>query len=1041
MNDRKSENELAEKLWDLVYGLLDAEDEAVLEERIKSEPAVARLYAEVSLRAELVASAAKIDRPPLPLHPAAAAASPAERKGSLVAGRFVASSQWLNLSVSLVAVLLLASLGGIYWPRSAEPTLAHNQLKQRPATTRYVTYSEISGPAQITAGTTNRFRVQTWSDDQTPVSTELSFSVADETTTRFQTPVVTNQQGWAEVEVPGEALRTNGRLIVSSRADAHREQDMKTVVADVTVQPDQLAAHLEIDRPIVKPGETVFFRAVTLGEESLVSQDQVETEFEIFDPQGEPVPGSRRSDTTSHGVAAGEAVLPSNAAEGYYEIVVRSPSDAFPEERLGLLVRNDGVQLLLDSNLDGAKTDAFAYGNVVADAIALRADEKSAAGLPELAKSLQPLAADRRDNSLAKKAANAEQTIPEPGDKFKDNAGGSAKFARAADVKNGVANADNLPGKRELAEAEKQKTSDSSPAKPTAGNNPPAAPASPQIPAPAIAGKAAIRSAAGPQPTGDVWFPDDDNERGNRAGRKELRTADADAKQTTEKTANEKTTSLAAADKPQSAARGVARRRGGESLRDELQSPQPDRLAGDAQLGDTPVPDALAQVESAGIRQEIEQLRRSVRHSKLQLGGGLTNDVSLRKQWVAVEVQELAALADEGGVVKLRIATTTEQGKPSSAVLGVRVVNSDVADVVAHYAPLIVDREDFGTLNQWDFTEQQQTTESTLSAPASSSLEKGGSGLGGGGLGGGGVGSEGGKSAQEMDLVQPAAETPAEPAFDGEAMILLGRSDRPLRDESALQEPAGAATPLNITLESTASPLEKFAPWLMLAGLLGMFAIAGILLAQLPVQAWAWVPAFAAASLCLVVGGWQWNRNTSVTSVAWQTPPPAVVTVERIDQPNEASPTDPIATAGAQPALLAPAKGSGSSLQREKEELKRLTDAKESTTNDSAEPLRKSQVEALEAKPERKAKLAEELDEARAAPSSIPVTVFWRPRIVTDDQGVAEISFPLPTKEGRFRIFVEAHAPGRIGKGELEIVREMPVAPVASEPAAPPSGE
>src|SRR5689334_2619359 len=52
---------LREQMWDLCYGLLSAEEVAALHKQIKSDPAAARLYAEVRLEADLVASAAKIE--------------------------------------------------------------------------------------------------------------------------------------------------------------------------------------------------------------------------------------------------------------------------------------------------------------------------------------------------------------------------------------------------------------------------------------------------------------------------------------------------------------------------------------------------------------------------------------------------------------------------------------------------------------------------------------------------------------------------------------------------------------------------------------------------------------------------------------------------------------------------------------------------------------------------------------------------------------------------------------------------------------------
>src|SRR5438105_11023177 len=53
--------QLRESMWDLVYGLLSEEESRALIARIKSDPAAARLYAEVRLQADLVGRAARVE--------------------------------------------------------------------------------------------------------------------------------------------------------------------------------------------------------------------------------------------------------------------------------------------------------------------------------------------------------------------------------------------------------------------------------------------------------------------------------------------------------------------------------------------------------------------------------------------------------------------------------------------------------------------------------------------------------------------------------------------------------------------------------------------------------------------------------------------------------------------------------------------------------------------------------------------------------------------------------------------------------------------
>src|ERR1051325_781583 len=53
--------QIREHMWDYVYGLLSEEESREMVARIKSDPQVARLYAEVRLKGELVAQAALVE--------------------------------------------------------------------------------------------------------------------------------------------------------------------------------------------------------------------------------------------------------------------------------------------------------------------------------------------------------------------------------------------------------------------------------------------------------------------------------------------------------------------------------------------------------------------------------------------------------------------------------------------------------------------------------------------------------------------------------------------------------------------------------------------------------------------------------------------------------------------------------------------------------------------------------------------------------------------------------------------------------------------
>src|SRR6478735_11442643 len=102
---------IRELMWDYVYGLLSPEENQAMVARIKSDPQVARLYAEVRLQGELVAQAAIVEDQSLQLtvdsakvqqekvQPAATA--------STVSGKKYRTGSWLTaIAASALALVL-----------------------------------------------------------------------------------------------------------------------------------------------------------------------------------------------------------------------------------------------------------------------------------------------------------------------------------------------------------------------------------------------------------------------------------------------------------------------------------------------------------------------------------------------------------------------------------------------------------------------------------------------------------------------------------------------------------------------------------------------------------------------------------------------------------------------------------------------------------------------------------------------------------------------------------------------------------------------
>ena len=107
--------ELRQQLWELAYGLLEADAEAALRTQIKSDPAVARLYSEVRLQADLVGRAARVEDSSLHISAGPEAkVSQVTRHSRTAAGK--AWQQTARRLISAVAWPLLCSCGGWFAP-------------------------------------------------------------------------------------------------------------------------------------------------------------------------------------------------------------------------------------------------------------------------------------------------------------------------------------------------------------------------------------------------------------------------------------------------------------------------------------------------------------------------------------------------------------------------------------------------------------------------------------------------------------------------------------------------------------------------------------------------------------------------------------------------------------------------------------------------------------------------------------------------------------------------------------------------------------
>lgn len=318
-----------QQLLELVYDLLDDEQAALLRRRIESEPELAAAWAEARRTAALFADAARVESPKVELRRIERVAAAATVRARPARDRVSPWTRGANWAVSLAATILLAfSLGGYFYHRHELGSLAAGHLRLL-----------VTGPDRLEAGATNTYTVATSTVTGAPLPAKIEVALYSPDGRRLlRQEEQTNDEGRLRVSVPARMnLPGEARLEVVATYGSGRE----TVSAQMPVVPVRYAAWLQTDRSDYRPGDAVRFRAVVLSRFQLAPGDPLTVRLAILDPQGRAASGWPRLVRAEQGVAAAEWAVPSDASEGRYQLVVESPEDAF-ETQIREIVVADG---------------------------------------------------------------------------------------------------------------------------------------------------------------------------------------------------------------------------------------------------------------------------------------------------------------------------------------------------------------------------------------------------------------------------------------------------------------------------------------------------------------------------------------------------------------------------------------------------------------------------------------------------------------------------------------------------------------------------
>ncbi len=373
-------DELHQQLLELTYDLLGDDEAAALRRRIESDPDVARAYAAAQHRAKLFEAAARLHVPRLQLarpdgggavvdepglSAARASGLSSELPASASRGRVWASGlKWVVGLAAAVLVVITAS--GYARHRAQVADIADEHLRL-----------VVTGPAKVAAGLTNQFTVQTTSVTGEPLDVDVQYAVhAPDGTTLLEKTQHTDASGQVIAAVPPDVSLPNG-----SRFEvlAVHHGKLTRMHSQLAVDERRFVTQLALDKPLYQPGETVFYRSLTLGRFGLDTPQETPIHFEIRDPSGAVVAGSELEGVTDRGVGSGSFQLPPNIAGGRFTLVARAIDDAFPEEQRPFFIRRYRLPRL-KKELEFTR-DSYAPGDrVVADFAATRAEGGAVAG-------------------------------------------------------------------------------------------------------------------------------------------------------------------------------------------------------------------------------------------------------------------------------------------------------------------------------------------------------------------------------------------------------------------------------------------------------------------------------------------------------------------------------------------------------------------------------------------------------------------------------------------------------------------------------------
>jgi hypothetical protein len=308
------QDRLEQELLELHFGC--HEDPAPLQARLAAEPAVRALQQRVLAQAELLAQAARPEQAPLELPP------PKQPRPRPRQPWFASPLARLRVAGGLAAAALLVAY-----------VLQWTAAWRASAFDREHLHLTVSAPQSVPLGAPWSFAVEARDLSGRDAACRVRWQAFGETDTVLAAGETAVEHGRATVPMAADLRPTRRVEVVATHAtdDVRHVLELSTSVAGPLV-------HVTTDRPVYRPGETIYGRAVVLDRVTLQPLPFVPgLHVRLLDAKGAPV--VQQAATLVAGAGAFVLDVPAHSAGGTHRVEVTSAERAFAPETHDVVVR------------------------------------------------------------------------------------------------------------------------------------------------------------------------------------------------------------------------------------------------------------------------------------------------------------------------------------------------------------------------------------------------------------------------------------------------------------------------------------------------------------------------------------------------------------------------------------------------------------------------------------------------------------------------------------------------------------------------------